>query len=180
MTGVLEALMAMEARLNAWLDRVGALPGIDRLVGAAMGIPATTVILIAAWLTPSPNGYGTHIQLGLGNCTMMVLTEWPCPMCGMTTTFTLLSHFRPLDALLNQPFGVALYAITLAAAAIGLADLATGRGIWRRALALVQRHENAWAWFLLGGMTLGWIYKSVLVHPEVLAWIGLDGGQPPL
>lgn len=163
----------LEARVGAITDRVNALPWtlVDRVVGAGMGIPATTVLLIGAWLTPSADGVGTHRQLGMGGCTMLTLTGWPCPMCGMTTSFTLLSHFRPLDALVNQPFAVVLYGLTLAAAAIGLADLVAARGLWRRALAFVQRREDLYAMILLVGMISGWLYKCVRMHPELVASI---------
>lgn len=40
---------------------------------------------------------------------------YPCPMCGMTTTFALMEHLRPLDAALKLPFGVVLFSLTVAA-----------------------------------------------------------------
>jgi hypothetical protein len=107
------------------------------------------------------------MQLGLGACTMMSLTGWPCPMCGMTTTFSLLAHFRLLDAAKNQPFGLVLFSITLVASAVGLADLVAARGLWRRTLAWIAPREQVLAILLLAGMILGWIYKASIVHPEI-------------
>lgn len=44
-----------------------------------------------AWmLNPDPRGFGTHQQLGLPPCTFQLLYRFPCPGCGMTTSF---SHF---------------------------------------------------------------------------------------
>ncbi len=43
--------------------------------------------LLAANLSPSPRGYGTHQQLGLPPCSIQVLFGIPCPSCGMTTSF---------------------------------------------------------------------------------------------
>ncbi len=152
--------------LSAWAAR---LPprGTNRGVGLMLALPSTVVLGIAAWLTPSPHGYGTHTQLGLGSCLMLTLTGWPCPMCGMTTTFSLLAHLRFLDALKNQPFGIVLFSLTVLAAGIGWVDLLTGHGLFRRALKAVARREQVLALGLLAGMILGWLYKGVVLHPAL-------------
>lgn len=138
----------------------------NRVVGLMLALPTSLVIAIAMWLTPSPKGYGTHMQLGLGGCTMMTLTGWPCPMCGMTTTFTLMAHLRPLDAFVNQPFGVILFSVTALGAAIGWVDLISAVGLNRRALKWIGRREQGLAIALLVGMMAGWVYKSVMLHPH--------------
>lgn len=131
----------------------------DRLVGAVVGLPATAVLVIARLLEADPAGHGTHQQLGLGACTVLSLTGWPCPMCGMTTCFTHLAHLEPLAAAVVQPFGVVLFGATLVLAAVGLTDLVSAQGAWRRLLRFSLRHEVPLAVGLLGGMALGWIYK---------------------
>lgn len=163
-------IQELEARVTAVGERINALPSwlLDRAVGAVIGLPSLGVLLIGAWLTPSPQGYGTHTQLGMGGCTMLTLSGWPCPMCGMTTTFSHMSHLHLLDAAINQPFGVVLWSLTLATAAIGLSDLVAARGLWRKALAVVQRREDTYAMFLLVGLLGGWLYKCVRLHPELL------------
>lgn len=160
-------LDALEARVGAWfaeLDRRLAGRG-DRIAGVLFGGGASLVIGIAMMLTPDAHGYGTHQQLGLGACTMMQLTNWPCPMCGMTTTFTLFAHARPIDAVVNQPFGLVLFPATVAVAALGLVDIVAARGALRAGLSWVQRRERTWAGVLLFGMLGGWIYKCVAMHP---------------
>lgn len=137
---------------------------VNRAVGAVLLVPSASVLLLAGWLTPSPTGVGTHLQLGLGSCVMLSLTGFPCPMCGMTTTFSLMSHGRPLDALLNQPFGVVLYTLTVFGAAVGLGDLVLSRGFWRRTLRWIEPRESTVAALLLLGMGLGWVYKILLVR----------------
>ncbi len=143
----------------------------DRLVGLALSLPSGIVLAIAGLLTPDPSGLGTHRQLGLGGCAMLTGTGVPCPMCGMTTTFTHLAHLQPVQGALNQPFGVVLFACTVAAFAVGLSDLAVPRGRWRRALGLVDRHEGKIAGGLLLGLVLGWLYKIAVVR-EILSGLG--------
>lgn len=142
---------------------------LNRMIGAGLAIPTGAVLGLAMWLTPSDKGYGTHLQLGLKECTVMHFTGWPCPMCGMTTTFTLMAHARPLDALHTQPFGVILFAMTFLGAAVGLVDLLTGRGLWRRALALIGPWERPIAAGLMFGLFAGWLYKAWILHPTVFA-----------
>jgi hypothetical protein len=141
------------------------------VAGAALGLPASAVLLIARWLDPDPRGFGTHTQLGLGACTLMQATGYPCPMCGMTTTFALLAEGRLPEAIQNQPFGLVLFAATALAAALGLADLGVARGAIERGMALLSRWERAAAWGLLGGLALGWIYKILRVHPELVHYL---------
>lgn len=141
----------------------------DRLIGALLFVPSITVLGIARALTPNPAGYGTHRQLGLGPCAVFALTGYPCPMCGMTTTFTWFAHLHPVKALLNQPFGLVLFSCTVAAAMIGGMDLLYPNGRWRRALGWIERHETLAASVLLVGMIVGWVYKIALVK-GLLPW----------
>ena len=138
-----------------------------RLIGAAVATPALLVLGLSAWLTPNPQGYGTHLQLGLSGCTLLELTGWPCPMCGMTTTFALLAHLRPLDALRTQPFGLVLFGITVLAAVLGGLDLLAGRGALRAALRRMEPFEGRISVGLLVGLLVGWAYKAALLHPVV-------------
>lgn len=163
---------ALEQMIDGGVRRVEAIdtPAFNRAVGLGLAAPTLAVLGIARVLTPAAAGFGTHTQLGLGSCTMLTLTGWPCPMCGMTTTFTHLAHLQVVDALWTQPFGLVLFALTVVGAVVGVADVATGRGYWRRSLRRVQRFEEKGAIFLLVGMMLGWLYKCVRIHPEILSW----------
>ncbi|MDG1480181.1 MAG: DUF2752 domain-containing protein [Myxococcota bacterium] len=106
---------------------------------------------------------GTHRQLGLGGCAILTATGLPCPMCGMTTTFTHLAHFHLIDGTLNQPFGLFLFLGTVLAAGVGLLDVLMPAARWRTVLGWIERRETAVAVFLLVGMGLGWLYKVVMV-----------------
>ncbi|MDP2305744.1 MAG: DUF2752 domain-containing protein [Pseudomonadota bacterium] len=156
---------AVFSRLTGVFDRIAAITDRPRTLGFLIGAPTTIVLAIAAWLTPAAQGFGTHMQLGLGGCAMLTMTGWPCPMCGMTTTFALMAHFRLMEALVNQPFGVVLFALTVIGSVLGIADMVTGRGIIRAAFRWVGRREQLLALGLLFGMIGGWIYKSMRMHP---------------
>ncbi|MCK6502347.1 DUF2752 domain-containing protein [Myxococcota bacterium] len=131
----------------------------DRLVGASLALPSGTVLAVARWLSPDPSGMGTHRQLGLGGCAMLTGTGVPCPMCGMTTTFSHMAHLQPVQALFNQPFGVALFLATALAFALGTSDLVQPRGRWRQAWTWVDQREGWIAGGLMLGLILGWAYK---------------------
>ena len=77
---------------------------MSRWVSASLVLGLGVVFALAALLEPSPVGHGTHTQLGLGSCSFLVATGYPCPMCGATTSFALMAHLRPFEALINQPF----------------------------------------------------------------------------
>ncbi len=135
-------------------------PGLrDRLIAGFLGLPSWVVLGVAGWLEADPVGHGTHKQLGLGTCTILALTGWPCPMCGMTTTFTHMAHGSPVDALLTQPFGVVLFLLTLAAGTLAVVELARPRQRFLRIWRWIESRETAVAAGLMLGLLLGWIYK---------------------
>lgn len=139
-----------------------------RLLGLAVGAPAWVVLGLSRWLVPAEQGFGTHRQLGLASCSMLSVTGWPCPMCGMTTTFALLADGRVVDAFVNQPFGPVLFLGTLMAAGGGAIDAVTGSGALERLLARLRPIEARVAALLFTGMVLGWVYKCARMHPELL------------
>lgn len=135
----------------------------DRLVSLVLGVPAWGVLGLAAWLVPAEEGHGTHLQLGLSTCTLLDLTGWPCPMCGMTTTFAHLAHGHLLDGVRTQPFGVVLFAGTVLVALVALAEGAAPSGRWQRLLRWLETRELPIAGGLLLGLIGGWIYKILIM-----------------
>lgn len=74
---------------------------ISGAVGPSLHRPARSLLVIwgllllggfalARCLEPDPRGFGTHQRLGLPPCTFRLLSNLPCPGCGMTTSF---AHF---------------------------------------------------------------------------------------
>ncbi len=157
-----DAFRVLFAAPGRWFSRLSS-AAQDRLVGLLLLIPSGTVLGIAVSLTPNPAGMGTHRQLGLGGCAILTATGMPCPMCGMTTTFTHLAHFNLIDGTLNQPFGLFLFLATVLAAGVGLLDVLKPASRWRTVVSWIERRETALAVFLLAGMGAGWLYKVIMV-----------------
>ena len=134
-------------------------PTQDRIVGGALFLPTAVVLAIATQLAPSPTGYGTHLQLGLGSCSFLRAFGIPCPMCGMTTTFAHLAHFHLWEGTVNQPFGLVLFLLTVGGLVVGTLELVSPRGRWRSIGRWIERREGAVAAFLLVGLIAGWTYK---------------------
>ena len=143
--------------------------GRDRLVGLSLFVPTAIVIGLSAWLQPDPAGVGTHEQLGLAGCYVLDQFGFPCPMCGMTTTFSHMAHLELPSALLTQPFGVVLFLITLGAAVVGAMDLVNPAQRWLRAIRWAVARDRALAGGLLLAMIGGWLYKIALMR-EMLPW----------
>jgi len=114
---------------------------------------------VARTLSPDPAGHGTHKQLGLGTCSILSATGVPCPVCGMTTSFSHMAHLDPLGSLAAQPFGTALFLLTLAVAVLSVAELARPTGRWARLWTWTLDHERVIAGALFAGLGLGWIFK---------------------
>lgn len=137
---------------------------ISRLVSIPLALGAGTVLALALYLDPSPMGHSTHIQLGLNTCTFLALTGQPCPMCGMTTTFSLMAHLQPLQAFLTQPFGVVLFSMTAFVFGTSVAEVLLPRDRWRRVGRFLAPYEARLATLFLVGMALGWVYKIATMH----------------
>ena len=140
-----------------------------RLGAILLLVPAVSILVIALMLTPDPAGVGTHRQLGLGTCTVLLVSGWPCPMCGMTTTFSLLAHGHLVQGTLNQPFGLVLFGITVGAAILGLKELLRPRGHLSSILAWMLRRDFEIVLIAFAGLAGSWIYKSILMKGN-LPW----------
>jgi hypothetical protein len=77
-------------------DRTEPVPGAmstpARYYAGGMGATLLVLLAIASQLTPDPRGYGTHEQLGVGQCAFIRLWNIGCPSCGMTTSWSHLTR----------------------------------------------------------------------------------------
>jgi hypothetical protein len=144
---------------------VGAAPTLtDRFANLAWGaLGALPLLTAGVLLTPSTQGMGTHQQLGLPPCTFLYLTDFPCPFCGMTTSWTHAAHGQVFESIRTQPMGFAFFAIDfgLVVWILGLALL--GRAQFRPERFLSAIPLPLW-WSGLSLTIVAWIYKIATVR----------------
>jgi hypothetical protein len=126
-----------------------------RLASASLAVVCAAVLVLANRLTPDPRGLGTHEGLGLPPCGFLMATGIPCPTCGMTSAYSLMSHGRVLMGLRAQPAGAMLCLLTAAGVLAGLWIAVTGRAVrvrwdwfatWRGPALLAGVFFGAWGW----------------------------------
>ena len=77
-TAMPDADRMRESRNLRWHQRIAMVSG---------GFVLIALLVVAFLLKPNPDGMGTHRQLGLPPCTLVVLAGVRCPSCGMTTSW---------------------------------------------------------------------------------------------
>ncbi|MBI5722863.1 MAG: DUF2752 domain-containing protein [Planctomycetes bacterium] len=139
---------------------------VVRLRGFIIAMPCLGLLAVAAILSPSGLGHGTHTDLKLPACGFLARTGYPCPTCGMTTAFAAMMHGRFGLAFGAQPFGAVLAIVVSCLALAGLAELFTAKSI----LHLLR--PGYWMlWAGLAALIVGWALKIV---------IGLASGSLPV
>lgn len=123
-----------------------------------LGIAGSVLVLATAIrLDPDPRGFGTHTQLGLEPCSVLVRTGTPCLTCGMTTAFANLVRGRVGAAWRANPVGSVLFVLTVLAPVWLLHALVTGRDPLRFTAHRVGR------WILPGTavlLTASWLLRT--------------------
>jgi len=99
---------------------------LDRALWATCALACLLVLITARLLTPSPEGLGTHVALGIPPCGFLLWSGLPCPACGLTTSFAYLARAQLAPALAANPLGVPLFALT--AALLPFSVACAGRG----------------------------------------------------
>ncbi|HBE06904.1 MAG TPA: hypothetical protein DCY85_10520 [Firmicutes bacterium] len=80
------------------------------IIAGALIVP---FLLDPGTVTASTTLSGLHTRLHLPPCLFLAITGLPCPFCGLTTSFTLLTHGTLGRAFLANPSGPPLYGIML-------------------------------------------------------------------
>lgn len=130
----------------------------SRVWAGVAALSCLAVLAAAAWISPSPAGYGSHTQLGLAPCQWAALTGKPCPTCGMTTAFSHAAHADLLSAVQAQPFGALLALVTATVFWLSVHAAFTGS----RSLEAAGGLLRWWVWWVLGlALTGAWVYKMM-------------------
>jgi len=132
----------------------------DLFIYSALITAASLVLIISRTLRPSPNGWGTHEQLGLPACMFLKLTGFPCPGCGLTTSFAHAARLNFYDAFLAQPFGLIAFCLTLLSIPFMLFLMHRRIG-WMD--ILYARITNLSFYWLLAIYLGSWIYKIAAI-----------------
>ncbi len=141
-------------------------PWAGRGLAAGLALACLAVLVVAAGLTPSPDGFGTHRGLGLAECAFLARTGLPCPACGMTTSFAWFVRGNVVASLYVQPMGAVLAVVAgLTVWAAGYVAV-TGRPL-HKLLGVVP--DRLYLVPLLSWAVIGWGWKMV-IHLR-----GLDG-----
>lgn len=93
----------------------------------ALAVCAALVLIVARLLVPDPHGLGTHTQLGLPRCGFLALFGWPCPACGLTTSFAYMARAQLTAALEAHALGALLFVFLLGS--VPLSVWASARGL---------------------------------------------------
>lgn len=144
-----------------------------RILLLLMAVGFAAVIGVALWLDPyQKNGdeyvlnedgsraaktMETHRQLGLPRCNMVELTGKPCPACGMTTSFALLTHGDVPNSLKANWVGTLLCGTIILVTPWLVVSCLRGRLLWVRngelfstvlLSALLLLMMGRWAWIM--------------------------------
>jgi hypothetical protein len=140
---------------------------LSRLLAAGVGLACLAVLVLAASLTPSTAGVGTHREaLGLPACNFLKTTGLPCPSCGMTTSFAWVTKGNLLASLYVQPMGTVVAVLAACCVWGGLYIAITGRPA-HRLLRLLPARYTLFPLLLLGVLAWGW---KIMIHLR-----GVDG-----
>jgi uncharacterized protein DUF2752 len=104
-------------------DLVGAGSWLSVVAWVVLFAVPLAVLITAAFLTPAPEGHGTHMQLGLPPCGFLVFTGYPCPGCGLTTSFAHMIRLEVGGAFHANPFGILLFSSSAAMIPLALVGI---------------------------------------------------------
>jgi len=141
----------------------------DRMAAAMFALLGCLVFAMAAALSPYDNNgrpltHGTHRQLGLPPCSLKLLTGFPCPSCGMTTSISLFMHGDLAAAWRVNWAGVVVAFLGLASTAW---LFAIASGLFRHSGSI----DDVIKWLALAGGITALVRWSALVATHPGSWM---------
>ena len=127
-----------------------------RAIAALVFSGSVCLLAVAMWLEPARAGVGTHQQLGMPPCSLIMLAGYPCPTCGMTTAFAHTVRGNLWAAFSAQPAGLAVALATVLVASVSLGVLVSGK-VWA-----INFYRVTPLWLTLTIVLIilgGWLYK---------------------
>ena len=134
---------------------------LRRLTAGVLALGCFALLAVAAGLSPSADGHGTHEQLGLSSCAFLATTGYPCATCGMTTSFAHAAHGSYVTSFLTQPFGMVLSLLTASTFWLSLHVAAFGSRIGEATSRVLS---DKVVWWAVGALLLAWVYKIVVMQ----------------
>lgn len=134
------------------------MPRATRAFAGLIASGCFLLLSVAAWLSPSPDGYGTHTQLGVSECSWATMFDVPCPTCGMTTAFAHAAEGSFVASAAAQPFGFLLVLGTAIAFWGSLHVALFGSAIGQTATGMIRPSVM---WIMGGAALAAWAYKIV-------------------
>ena len=126
--GQTEPLQASEVHAASLVEKhAGRFASPLRLAAFIVALTPLTLLGVARCLQPSPQGLGTHHQLGLPPCSMRVLLGIRCPGCGMTTSWAHFTRGQWGQSIRVNPGGFLLALFSLATAVLAIRTVWSGR-----------------------------------------------------
>lgn len=154
-----ETASARPARPQAVAGRA---TGRERLVAGLASLACAGVLGIGAWLEPATPGHGTHTQLGLPPCGWATVLGFPCPTCGMTTSFAHAADGNLAASFSAQPAGCLMAVATAIGFWCTLHVAVTGSRLGGPAAALLRPRSM---WVVAGLCLAAWAYKAAVWTP---------------
>ena len=134
--------------------RIASVP--QRVVAGVLAMVCLAPLVLATVLSASPDGHGTHEQLGLPRCAWPAAFDAPCPTCGMTTAFAHTLDGDYTRAFLVQPAGMLIAVVTAALFWLSLHVAATGSRLGRIGAGLLRPRA---LWAVGAVLAASWVYK---------------------
>ena len=154
------ARMLHETTTTGQHTETGERPGScgRRVLAGVLAGACLSLLILAAWLSPSSDGHGTHTQLGFRPCAWASLSDKPCPSCGMTTAFAYAAEGSFTASMAAQPMGfmLAMGAATIFWGALHVAVF--GSAVGQFAAHMVRPST---LWIFGGAAAAAWAYKIV-------------------